>query len=122
LYPAKNPNKADDQPIEPPREPLEPVAAVPDTLPSADLMILKVQVKDTKKHGVKRYTIFFNDGRRGATIKDLLGTLAHECWQQRIPVRAELKDTKWGPELVKLERADLPDPEPDMLTDADIPF
>jgi len=51
----------------------------------------------------------------------VLGSLALECWKQRIPIRAEIKPTEWGPDLVKLERADLPS-EPELLTADDIPF
>jgi hypothetical protein len=92
----------------------------------APLLITKVDI-GSKKTGAsgkpyQRFTVWFSDGTKATTIKDLIGSLAQECWKQRIPIRAEIKATEWGPDLVKLERADLPDPQPDILTADDIPF
>jgi hypothetical protein len=94
-----------------------------EALPPADLMVVKVETKDTKKHGVVRYKISFSDGRTATTIKDLMGSFAHECWKNHLPVRAVIKSTNWGPELEKLERADQPPAvQSDMLSSDDIPF
>jgi hypothetical protein len=101
------------------------ITATPAPAPRPDfLLVMKVEQHDTKRHGVQRYKIFFSDGTVATTIKDLIGSFAHECWKQRLPVRAEIKSTEWGPELVKLERNDAPPPAPpaDLLTSDDIPF
>jgi hypothetical protein len=118
------PTPAEEMP-DPEKKPKGPKAvprpAVATGGPDEPLRVLKVETKDTKRHGVQRHTVVFSDGTTATTIKDLIGSFALECQKQNLPVRAGIKYTQWGPELEKLERADQPPPEP-MLTDADIPF
>src|SRR5262245_11589194 len=114
--PDKKPKKGTTAPV---------ITSAPIIEPGSPLMITTVDIGDPKTGAsgkpYQRYPVWLSNGSKATTIKKLIGDLARECWKQRIPIHAEIKDTEWGPDLIKLERADVPSPEP-MLTDTDIPF
>jgi hypothetical protein len=110
---------------EAPAKPAAPAVPAPDDpmLPPGPVLIVRVESKPTKNPSVIRHTITFSDGVRLTTINDFLASLAEECAKGEIPVYVKSKQSKFGPELVTLKRADeaeLPLEPP--LTSDDIPF
>jgi hypothetical protein len=100
----------------------EPVPPDP-MLPPGPVLIVKVESRPTKNPSVTRHTVTFSDGARLTTINDFVASLAEECAKGEIPVYVKSKQSKFGPELVALKRADeaeLP-LEPPLSSD-DIPF
>lgn|SRR5262245_51481380 len=109
-------------PAELPPTPSVPPASAPDTLPPP-VVIVRVESKPTKNPKVTRTTVSFSDGVSLTTINEWLASLAEELAKTETPVYVKSRQSKFGPELVALKRADEPElpiePEP---TDDDIPF
>jgi hypothetical protein len=102
----------------------EPLAEAPALeLPPGAVTITSVEKHPTKNPKVTRAVIKLSDSRSVATINDFLIGLAEQCQLEHVPVRVKTKPSKYGPDLVGLERADAQDlplePAPD---DDDIPF
>src|SRR5262245_16670681 len=92
-------------------------------LPPGPVCIVRVESKPTKNPSVVRTTVTFSDGAALTTINEWLATLAAELAKSNVPVYVKSKQSKYGPELVSLTRADeaaLPLEPP--LTADDIPF
>jgi len=97
-------------------------------LPEGVVRILKVTSEPTRKPGVTRHRIVFNSGEEVTTINDWKAAQAQRYVEHQTLVRAEVKDTRWGKELVGLQplpatgAAPETPPEAPPLTAADIPF
>jgi hypothetical protein len=102
----------------------EPVVEPSLELPPNAVSIVDVVSKPTKNPKVIRTTVTFSNGESLTTINDWLTALADELYKANVPVFVKSKQTKYGPELLALKRADEPELpiEPPPLTSDDIPF
>lgn len=82
--------------------------------------ITRVESKPTSRPSVTKHAITFSDGMVASTINDRLSALCEQLAQDRAAVFVETKDTRWGLDVVKVERVRPPADEPRPLTDADI--
>lgn len=73
--------------------------------PAGALLVTSIQQEATKNPNVKKSLINFSDGRVRSTINDRLVELAERCYEGHFYVRVQDKQTRWGFDLVKLERA-----------------
>src|SRR5262245_13443924 len=96
-------------PAELPPSPSVPPDSAPDTLPPNAVYILSVTNKPTKNPSITRTTVHFSDGESLTTINDWLMSLADELRKEQAPVYKKSKQSKYGPELVALKRADEPE-------------
>ena len=113
------------QPPEPERPPVvvpPPPAPVDPMLPPGPVGIMRVESKPTKNPSVIRTTVTFSDGTRLTTINEILARLAEDLAKDDVPVYVKSKQTKYGPELIGLTRADEPELPIEPLTADDIPF
>lgn len=93
-------------------------------LPVGAVLIDRIDSAPTKKPNVVQYFVQFSDGTKAKTINQFLASLAEQLCQDRIPVRVKTEETRWGPELKAITRADAPEQptlEP-MPSADDIPF
>jgi len=70
------------------------------------IRIVKVDVTDTRNKNVKKALVTSSTGETFSTINPQLTSLAEQLAQEGCPVTIKSKDTKWGPELVALNRAE----------------
>lgn len=76
-----------------------------DELPAGALLVTSVEVTPTKNPNVKKALINFSDGRVRSTINTALINSAEQAREGRMPVFVTDAKSKWGWDLVKLERA-----------------
>jgi len=85
--------------------------------------ITKVDSQPTRNKAVNRYTITLSTGAIVTTINEWLASLAEDAQTSNYPVLIKTKDTKYGVDLVALQRADqeitAPEPPPD---EKNLPF
>jgi hypothetical protein len=106
----------------PPPPALEPPAPDPD-LPDGFVRVLRLDSAPTKNPSVVKYSVTLSTGEVVTTINQWLATLAQDFCEQKTPVRAETKKTKWGTDLVSLKTTEAELPlEPPPITADDIPF
>ena len=96
----------------------------PEKLPAVDFVLIsRLDSSPTKNPKFTKYFVTFSDGARPSTINGWMASLAEQLCQDRVPVRYTVKETRFGPELVTLERADQPAaPETEPLPLDEIPF
>ena len=104
------------------QEPPPDVAPLP---PVGFVLISRVDTHPTKTPNLNRFRITFSDGRVAATINPMLASLAESFCRDAIPCKPTTKETRWGLDLVKLEREQPDEPElpiQEPLSADDIPF
>jgi hypothetical protein len=91
------------------------------------LRILSVDRRPTSNKNVIKFAIHLSDNREVTTIKTQLGDLAEQICQDGDAVMVETKETKWGLDLLALQRVETVIQREAVdhgapLTDRDIPF
>jgi len=101
---------------------LEPAEA-PTLAPRAAVTIAKVDIQPTKNKAVNRYSITLSTGAIVNTINEWLASLAQDAQTNHWPMFIKTKETKFGVDLVGMQRADAEitaiEPPPD---EEDLPF
>lgn len=70
------------------------------------LTVLNVEAKPTKNPRVTRFTVTFSDGRRAATIKDVVANAARALQKDGVEVEPVISQGKYGPELENIAAKD----------------
>jgi len=85
--------------------------------------ITKVDSQPTRNKAVTRYSITLSTGAIVNTVNEWLASLAEDAQTSNYPVLIKTKETKYGVDLVALQRADqeitAPEPPPD---EKNLPF
>lgn len=98
-----------------------PSLATPDRI-DGSTYIDKMEVRDTKNPNIKKHLIILSDGREVSTINPNLAAVAEQCCQERAAVQVETKATKWGEDLLTLQRADIQIDHSAPVDAKDLPF
>jgi phage recombination protein Bet len=107
-----------------------PAGAATDDGPDQQTDALRIQSVDrrpTSNKNVVKFVIHLSDNREVTTIKTQLGDLAEQICQDGDAVMVETKETKWGLDLLALQRVETVIQREAVdhgapLTDRDIPF
>lgn len=93
-------------------------------LPTGAVTIVRVDHTSTKNPNVTKHLLTTSTGETFSTIKDAFARAAEVYRQQATPVRVTGTKTKWGLELVTLERVASPSEGPVYAVDDDdsVPF
>lgn len=75
------------------------------SLPAGAITIRRIDTSDTRNKNVTKCLLSFSTGEQASTINKQLASLAEQICQEGTPVKFTTKATKWGDELVTLERA-----------------
>lgn len=78
--------------------------AIAGSTPAA-VTIRRIDTSETRNKNVTKCLLSFSTGEQASTINKQLASLAEQICQEGTPVRFTTKATKWGDELVTLERA-----------------
>ena len=76
------------------------------------LYIARVSSTPTNNANVTKTLVCFSDGTQAGTIKKPIAALAEQLCQDREPVRYTSKTSRWGEDLLTLDRADVKLEEP----------
>ncbi len=77
--------------------------AVPE-VPDGAVLIKKVESSPTKNKNVTKFFITLSTGEQVTTIKQQLASLCEQLCQDNVPVNVETTKTKWGTDLVSVQR------------------
>src|SRR5262245_44329469 len=103
-------------------EPTPPPPTGDPLLPPGPVCIVRVESKPTKNPKVTRTTVSFSDGVSLTTINEWLASLAEELAKSETPVYVRSRQSRFGPELIGLRRADEAALPLEPIDDSDISF
>lgn len=86
------------------------------------LYVERFEFHKTKNLNVNKCRIVLSDGREVSTINPRLAALAEQCCQESAAIQVQTKTTKWGDDLIGMERADIQIDHGAPVLDSEIPF